>query len=131
MIKNLLRCLALLLCASPLFAQTGTPHGVSVTWTAPTAGSDTNAIAGYNIYQCAGTCTAASVWTKIDTALDISTGYLVPLASLTPGATYSYASTAVDTAGNESAFSNIATVSLPATLPTNPAAPTNTTAKVQ
>jgi chitinase len=112
-------------------AQTGTPHGVEVKWTAPVAGTDPNAIAGYNIYQCPGTCTLTSTWTKIDTSLDITTGYLVSYTGLTAGAVYSYAATAVDTAGNESAFSNIATVTIPTTPPSNPGAPTGCTATAQ
>lgn len=107
-------------------AQNGTQHGVFITFTA-----STSSVAGYHIYQCSGTCTAASAWTKIDTVLDLTTAYTVPLAGLTPGATYSYAATAVDAGGNESVFSNIATVSLPATLPSNPVAPTNVSVAVR
>jgi hypothetical protein len=106
-------------------AQTGTQHGVFITFTA-----STSTVAGYNIYQCSGTCTATGVWTKIDTALDLTTAYTVPLAGLTPGATYSYAATSVDASGNESVFSNIATVSLPTSLPVNPAPPANTSVAV-
>lgn len=106
-------------------AQTGTQHGVSITFTA-----STSSVAGYNIYQCVGNCTITGVWAKVDTSLDLTTAYLVPLAGLTPGGTYSYAATAVDSGGNESVFSNIATVTLPATLPINPNAPTNTSVAV-
>src|SRR5277367_4383886 len=130
--KNLLRLFVLLLVvAIPSFAQTGTPHGVNVTFSAPSPVGGSGTIAGYNIYQCLGTCTITSTWAKVDATLDLTTGYLVPLAGLTLGATYSYAATTVDSTGNESGFSNIATVTLPATAPTNPNAPTGTIAKVQ
>ena len=124
-------CLASLFCVTSAKAQTGTQHGVNVKWSAVAQGSDPNSIAGYNIYQCVGTCTAAGgTWTKVDTSLDVSTGYIVPLTGLTAGATYSYVATAVDSGGNESAFSNVATVTLPSVLPVNPNAPTNVTATV-
>jgi hypothetical protein len=107
-------------------AQTGTPHGVFITFNA-----STSSVAGYNIYQCPGTCTpTVGVWTKVDATLDLTTSYQVPLTGLVAGATYSYATTAVDASGNESIFSNIATVSLPTPLPVNPNSPTNTTAAV-
>jgi hypothetical protein len=130
--KNLFRLFVLLLAvSSPLLAQNGTPHGVSVTFSAPSPIGGSGTIAGYNIYQCLGTCTATSTWVKVDTSLDLTTAYLVPLNGLTLGATYSYAATTVDSNGNESVFSNIATVTLPATAPTNPNAPTGAVAKVQ
>jgi fibronectin type 3 domain-containing protein len=112
-------------------AQTGTAHGILVTWNAVVPGVDPNAIAGYNIYQCAGNCTSGGLWSKVDTSLDASTSYLVPYTGLTAGSTYSYTSTAVDSNGNESPFSNTATVTLPTVLPVNPGSPTGCTAKAQ
>jgi hypothetical protein len=130
--KRIIVIFTMLLLSASTQAQTGTTHGVSVKWTAATQGADPNTIAGYNIYQCQGTCTASTgVWVKIDTSLDVSTAYLVPLSGLTAGGTYSFVATAVDSGGNESAFSNVATVTLPAVLPVNPNAPANTTATVQ
>jgi hypothetical protein len=135
--RKLLLCLTLiiwlmlpLLCAlfiPSAHAQNGTQHGVFITFTA-----STSSVASYSIYQCLGTCTAtSSFWTKVNTVPDLSTAYMVPLAGLTPGATYSYAATAVDASGNESVFSNIATVVLPAVLPSNPVAPTNVSVAVR
>ena len=113
-------CLAL---AWPSYAQNGTPHGVSVTWTAvPVA-------AGYNIYRCPGTCLTTGTWTKIDVSLDLTNGYLDQSASLVSGSVYSYAATAVDVNGNESAFSNIATVTYAAIV--NPPAPSGCAARPQ
>ena len=120
-------CLASLFCATSAKAQTGTQHGVELTFTA-----STSTVAGYNIYQCAGTCTVTSgVWLKVDSAPFTATNYLVPFTGLTAGSTYSYTATAVDSSGDESVGSNVATVSLPATLPANPNAPTNLGGKVQ
>jgi hypothetical protein len=70
---------------------------------------------GYNVYRAAdGNLTLLCMVT--------STGYKD--TSAVAGATYSYAVTAVDTVGNESVFSNIATISIPAK--TSPSArPTN------
>jgi hypothetical protein len=116
---------------APALAQNGTLHGVNVTFSAPSPVGGSGVIAGYNIYQCLGTCTITSTWVKVDSTLDLTTAYLVPLSGLTLGATYSYAATTVDSNGNESVFSNIATVTLPATAPTNPNAPSGTLAKVQ
>lgn len=130
----------ILLCALLIFgipqvapAQTGTPHGVFVTFVipaAPVGGSGT--IAGYNIFRCAGTCSAASgIWVKLDGTLDLTNSYLDASSGLTPGQTYSYAATTVDTNANESVFSNVAIVVWPSTPPTNPAAPSGCNGKVQ
>jgi hypothetical protein len=111
------------------YGQTGTPHGVNVTWTAPSPAGGSGTIAGYNVYRCPGTCTAASTaWVKIDTSLDLTNGYL-DQSTLVAGSTYSYASTAVDSTGNESAFSNVATITFVAV--PNPGAPSGCNAKVQ
>ena len=119
--------------AAPALAQNGTPHGVALTWTASTTNTNgaPESIAGYNIYRCPGTCATTSAnWAKIDTMLDPTVGYL-DQSTLTPGAQYSYAATAVDSNGNESAFSNVTTVTLPAAPPANPTPPTALTAKQQ
>jgi len=107
-----------------LLSQTGTQHGVQVTWNAPSPVGGSGTIAGYNIYRCTGTCTATSgTWSKIDTSLDISTGYLDPSSDLVANTAYPYAASTVDTHGNESGFSNVATVTTPAAFPTNPNPP--------
>lgn len=108
----------LLLLGWPARSQFGTPHGVLLTWNA-----STSTVAGYNIYRCLGTCAATGAWNRIDAALDVSLGYLDPAANLQNSTTYSWASTAVDSAGAESAFSNIFTLTTPAAWPTNPNPP--------
>lgn len=118
-------------------AQSGTAHGIEVTLTAPAVGAaagNGNTVAGYNIYRCAGTCAATGAFTKIDTSLDLTLGYLDPASdsALTAGSTYTYAATVVDSAANESAFSPLATVTVPTTgFPANPSAPSGCAAKVQ
>jgi hypothetical protein len=135
--KTLAACIALAITlgisAAPALAQNGTPHGVNLTWSVSTTNTNgaTDTIAGYNIYRCPGACASSSAnWTKIDATLDMSAGYL-DQSALSPGAQYSYAATAVDTSGNESAFSNITTVTLPSTPPANPTPPTSLSAKQQ
>ena len=114
-------------------AQTGTQHGVLVSWTPGSiisGGPAGDAVAGYNIYRCLGTCTASQGgWVKIDATLDLGLSYLDASANLSPNTTYSYAATTVDTLGNESAFSPIATVAF-VVIP-NPNAPSGCSAKSQ
>jgi len=124
---------AVAICAVPALAQNGTPHGVNLTWTASATNTNgaTDTIAGYNVYRCPGACASSSAnWMKIDTTLDMTAGYL-DQSTLTPGAQYSYAATAIDASGDESAFSNVTTVTLPSTPPANPTPPTALTAKQQ
>jgi hypothetical protein len=123
--------LLLLFLVLPAWPQTGTPHGINITFNAPSPVGGSGTVAGYFIYQCSGTCTFTSSWTQVNSVLDISTGYLVPFTGLTPSATYSYAATTVDSAGNQSVFSNIATITLPATFPSNPGPPTGCAALVK
>lgn len=124
----------LLLCSLLIMGQSGTPHGVNITWTAPAPPvGGSGQLAGYNIYRCSNgnttPCTlSAGTWVKIDTSLDVTTGYL-DQSTLNSGQAYSYAATSVDTNNNESAFSNIATVTF-STI-TNPNPPTGCNAKQQ
>ena len=115
-----------------LFGQTGTQHGVKITWTAPATIGGSGTIAGYNIYRCTGDATqcpvTSGVWTKIDTALDVTNGYL-DQSTLISGSNYSYVSTTVDTNNNESSFSNVATIKF-VTI-TNPNPPTGCNANQQ
>jgi hypothetical protein len=112
----------LLLLGWPARPQFGTPHGEFLKWNA-----STSTVAGYNIYRCLGTCTVTGAWNRIDVALDVSVGYLDPAANLQNSTTYSWASTAVDSAGSESVFSNIFTSTTPAAWPANPNPPTGLT----
>ncbi len=73
---------------------TGTMPAVTLSWL-----SSEGAIAGYNVYRGA----SAGSYSKINTALDPTTTYVDKTA--TPGATYYYAATAVDSQGNESTYS--------------------------
>jgi len=83
---------------------TGTPaptHTVNLSWNASTSSS----IAGYNIYR-AVYVTSCGSFSKINTGLDTSTLYAD--STVTDGANYCYATTAVNTSSQESGYSNIA-----------------------
>jgi hypothetical protein len=115
-----------------------TQHGVELTITPGPQPTGALPVAGYNIYRCAGTCptptiplTAGSGWAKIDTSLDLSTGYLDVSSDLISGTVYNYFATAVDTSANESGPSPIATVTWPSTPPVNPGSPSGCSGKVQ
>jgi hypothetical protein len=99
---------------SPTF--TGTPHGIKVSWTA-----STSTVAGYNLYR--GTVTGGP-YTKVNSSLITTLTFLDPNSGLTVSTTYFYVATAVDSSGNESTYSNQASVLTPATFPQNPQAPT-------
>lgn len=107
-------------------AQTGTQHGICLTWTAPTIGTGEPALSGYNVYRTIGSGPA----TKINTTLVIGTTYVDPNSDITVGTTYSYDVTAVDANGNESTPSNTASIT-PTTLIVNPGAPSGCNAKQQ
>ena len=79
---------------------TGTPapqHSVDLSWSA----SNSNDVVGYNVYR--GTKTGGS-YTKINSIVGASTDYTD--ATVQAGQTYFYVTTAVDTGGLESTFSN-------------------------
>jgi len=114
--------------AAPARAQTGTQHGVTVKW------ADTTAGVTFNVYRCAGSCTAMtpSNSTQIATGVTI-TSYLDPASdtALIAGNSFSYCTTAV-LSGEESVCSGVATVTVPsAGFPTSPASPTDETVGVQ
>jgi fibronectin type 3 domain-containing protein len=82
---------------------TGTPpppHTVNLSWNASTS-SD---VSGYNIYRAVFTTSCGS-YAKINPALVASTVYAD--SSVVDGTSYCYASTAVDSSNQESAYSNI------------------------
>lgn len=115
----------------------GTPHGMNLTWTAVAQGSDTNTIAGYNLYKCAGAATVCVNtspvgWTELNTSPITGTSYLDPSTdSFTDGSSYTYAVQTVDSAGNQSSFSNTVTLTVPTGgFPVNPA-PASLTGKIQ
>jgi hypothetical protein len=78
-------------------------HSVTLTWTETGSG-----IAGYNVYR--GT-TSGGPYAGINTSLVSSTSYID--SSVTSGGKYYYVTTAVDGSGNESAFSNEASATIP------------------
>ncbi len=79
-------------------------HSVSLSWVASTS---TN-VAGYNIYR--GTA-ATGPYTKVNSKPVAQTAYTD--SSVQSGQTYFYVATAVDSAGNESAYSNQAPAVIP------------------
>jgi hypothetical protein len=85
----------------------GTPapqHRVDLSWNASTS----QGVAGYNIYRSTAQGTGYS---QINTALNATTMYTDNQVSA--GATYYYVATAVDGAGEESAYSNEIKVTVP------------------
>ena len=96
----------------------GTPHSVTLAWTAPSPVGGSGTVSGYNIYRAAGSGSAATLtFTKINTGLN--SGVTFTDAGVAAGAPYSYCVTTVDSLGGESACSGVAT----ANVPTNPNAP--------
>ena len=112
-----------LLAAANISAQgipSGTPHSVTLAWTAPSPVGGSGTVSGYNIYRAAGVASAAAstlTFSKINTALN--SGLTFTDAGVAAGATYSYCVTTVDSLGGESACSAAAA----ANVPTNPNAP--------
>lgn len=132
--KAILFTFTLLLFTLPIKAQSSLPpasaHGVELTWNASTPGS--NPIAGYNVWRCTGICTVtATGWTQLNTTPISPINYLDPAAGLSTSTTYSYVVYAQDTKGLLSGPSNVATVSIPATFPSNATVPSNPAATVQ
>ena len=130
-VKAILLALLVVFYQSAVFAQNGNAHGINLSWQASVLASGAptgDAIAGYNIYICLGTCTTSSGWgssgwNKVNNSL--VTGLSFFDSTVITGNTYTYASTGVDTAGNESAFSNLYIVNYIAV--PNPVSPSNLT----
>ena len=78
-------------------------HTVSLTWVA-----STSTVSGYNVYR---STTSGSGYVKINTSL--VSGLTFTDSSVLSGTTYFYVATAVDSSGNESAFSNEASAVIP------------------
>jgi hypothetical protein len=117
----------LLLVLGGALGQSGTPHGIALTWTASTVATGEPALAGYNAYR---TVVSGSPVKLNGSTLIVGTSYLDPNSDLTAGQTYSYDVTAVDVNGNESGPSNVATIT-PTVLIVNPPAPSGCNAKQQ
>jgi fibronectin type 3 domain-containing protein len=123
-LKRFARFVPFLFLAGMMFAQTGTQHGIQLTWNAVTVASGEPALAGYNMYRTVGS--GAPV--KLNTSPIVGTSYLDPNADLTAGTAYSYDVTAVDVNGDESASSNVFTIT-PTVLIVNPPAPSGCSGK--
>lgn len=80
-----------------------TQHSVALTWN-----PSTSQVAGYNIYR--GT-QSAGPYSRLNSSLLPSTGYTD--SSVQSGATYFYVTTAVDSGGTESTYSNQAQAVIP------------------
>jgi fibronectin type 3 domain-containing protein len=78
-------------------------HTVSLSWNA-----STSTVTGYNVYR---STTSGSGYVKINSTL--VSGLTLTDSNVTSGTTYYYVTTAVDSSGNESAFSNQATAPIP------------------
>ena len=78
-------------------------HTVSLSWIA-----STSTVTGYNVYRSTSN---GSGYVKINTSL--VSGLTYTDSSVTSGTTYFYVTTAVDSSGNESGFSNQATAVIP------------------
>jgi hypothetical protein len=92
--------------SSPTESLTGTgvtpQHTVNLSWDA-----STSSVAGYNVYRGA----SAGAYTKINRTMDANTAYAD--TTVLSGTTYYYAATAVNSSGQESAYSTPIKVSVP------------------
>jgi fibronectin type 3 domain-containing protein len=86
--------------SSPKTVPPTSTHSVSLSWSASTS-SD---VSGYNIYRAiySDSCGAFS---KINPSLNTSTSYTD--SAVTNGSSYCYATTALNTSNEESAYSNV------------------------
>lgn len=83
---------------------TGTPHSVSLSWTA----SVSQNLAGYNVYRGS---TSNGPYTKVNSLPMSGTAYTD--STVQSGHTYYYVATAVDSGGDESVYSNQAQAVVP------------------
>jgi len=84
-------------------AGAGSAHSVALTWDA-----SVSVVSGYNIYR---STVSGSGFTKLNSSL--INGLAYSDTTVTPGTTYFYVATAVDSGGDESADSNQATAVVP------------------
>jgi len=89
---------------SEALSGTGTAPYVSLSWNA----SSSPDVAGYNVYR---KTSGNTNYTKINSKLDSNTSYTD--TTVIGGTTYFYATTAVNSSGKESGYSNRAQVSVP------------------
>jgi hypothetical protein len=84
---------------------TGVPLAVDLSWSPP---SSSDPIAGYNIYRAAS---SAASFARLNASVNSPASFMD--STVTPGATYQYYVTTVDSSGIESTPSNTATVAVP------------------
>jgi hypothetical protein len=84
---------------------TGVPLAVDLSWSPP---SSSDPIAGYNIYRAAS---SAASFARLNASVNSPSSFMD--STVTPGATYQYYVTTVDSSGTESTPSNTATVAVP------------------
>jgi Abnormal spindle-like microcephaly-assoc'd, ASPM-SPD-2-Hydin/Protein of unknown function (DUF1573) len=80
-----------------------TPHTVALSWTA-----STSTVSGYNVYR---STTSGSGYSKLNASLVSNVNYTD--STVQNGATYYYVTTAVDSSGDESSYSNEASAVIP------------------
>jgi fibronectin type 3 domain-containing protein len=80
-----------------------TQHSVSLSWDA-----STSTVSGYNIYR---STVSGSGYAKVNSSLDGSLSFTD--SSVQSGQTYYYVTTAVDSSGDESAYSNEVQANIP------------------
>jgi len=95
----------------------GTPHSVTLTWTAPSPVGGSGTISGYNVYRSPS---SATTYVKVNSA--INAGLTYTDATVSAGSSYSYCVTTVDSLGEESVCSAPASANVPAN-PNAPSAP--------
>ena len=78
-------------------------HSVALSWVA-----STSTVSGYNVYR---STVSGSGYSKLNTSLVSGTAYTD--TSVQNGTTYYYVTTAVDSSGKESAYSNQVTAAIP------------------
>ncbi len=98
--------------ATQALTGTGAPapvHSVNLSWSASTSSN----VSGYNVYRAVYSTSACGSYAKINAALN--TGTLYTDSAVVDGTAYCYATTAVNTSNQESAYSNIVSnVQIPA-----------------
>jgi fibronectin type 3 domain-containing protein len=85
---------------------TGAPHEVDLSWTTPAAGTDP--VAGYNVYRSAQ---GANSYSLLSSPGESETAYMDTTAQ--SALSYDYVVKSFDGSGNESAASNMTSVTIP------------------
>jgi amino acid permease len=105
--------------------QTANPHGVLLTWTAPSG-----TVTGYNVFRAVSASGACGAYAQVGTVSGTATTYNDPASGLALSTSYCYEVQTVD--GVEvSGPSNTATVTTPSAWPANPSPPSGCTAAVE